>query len=349
MLRSAALLAVVLVAAGCGSSKAVEQGPASGPVKRYLVYEKLVGKKGVWIADADGSDPRLLVASGHSPVISPDGSSVAYVGGCNGEDVCDGTYIISTAGGKPRRVSSETPVRWAPDSKRLVVRTKVALLAIDASTGKKTTLVKGDVRGWSFSPDGSQIVFGRAQEGEDSGTDEVNLFVADSAGGEPKQITEGGDSESPVWGPKSIAFSKIVWSDDGWGRNEIWRIQPDGSGRETITGSLLEMLRGTSGYDGLAPVAWSDDGSALLGGMLNAAGAAPFATDPDSGKARALATEEEFVDAAAISHDGQSVLAYTHPPIGGTGGENTAVFIVPYDGGKPTVVARRAGSPSWNR
>jgi len=348
MLRSAALLAVALVAAGCGSSKAVD----SGTVKHYLVYEKVVGEKGVWLANADGSDARLLVRGGRAPVISPDGRSVAYVGGCNEEDVCSGTYVVSTSGGTPRRLSRDAqtfPPRtrtWSPDSKRLVLwrgtSSGAPLVAIDVSTGNESVLAKGGIGSWSFSPDGRRIVFARAR------TDgKVNLFVAGADGADAKQITETGDAAEPVWGPSSIAFSKVVFGGDSWAKNEVWRVQPDGSRRKTITGPLPARFQ-RAGFDGLAPIAWSADGRALLAGLTTQAGAEPVAVDPTSGASRTL-THIDGVDTVGLSQDGQFVLAYTRPLMGEPLEENTAVLIVPYAGGKPTVVARGALSPSWNR
>ena len=46
------------------------------------------------------------------PQRSPDGKWVAYVGGCDSdeEDLCTGTFVVSTSGGKPRRVSSDLDI-----------------------------------------------------------------------------------------------------------------------------------------------------------------------------------------------------------------------------------------------
>ena len=81
--KGAALLALALVA-GCGSSMSADKPE---PIERHLVYEKIVGERGIWIAGADGSNPKLLVAEGEYheisfPQISPDGTQVAYVGDC---------------------------------------------------------------------------------------------------------------------------------------------------------------------------------------------------------------------------------------------------------------------------
>jgi len=350
--RTAVLFLVALIAVGCGSSN---DAAAPGPIKRHLVYERLVGEKGVWIADTDGGNPRLLVPRGHSPVISPDGSSVAYVGDCDAEDVCHGTYVISTAGGKPRRISSDTavsrPFIWSPDSKRLVVTRGPTpfdedLVSINVSDGTESRLAKGRFYGASFSPDAKEIVYSKATSvTARSSEGAFDLFVVGSDGGAPKQITDTGDGAAPVWGPKSIAFAKLV-PDRGWGRNEIWQVQPDGSGRRTITGPLPKELRG-QGFTGLMPVDWSDDGNALLAGWANEWGLVPVAVDPADGKSLRL-VEDLAAESVAISRDGRFVLASRQPPVGTPDEENATVVIVPEGGGKPTVVARGAGSPSWN-
>ena len=367
MLRRTALLAVVLVTVGCGSvEKAAEPQPIGrSPAERHLVYEKLAGR-GVWIADVDGGHARLLVRGGRAPVISPDGRWVVYVS-CDPEDElsCKGTFVISTSGGKPRRLSSDDHTlppgagTWSPDSKRIVVSRgsspsgeEQALVSIDLANGKELKLAEGGPWNWSwsFSPDGKQIVYERAGPAVSaSGMESTDLFVVDSSGGDPKQITHTGDSAEPVWGPKSIAFARLL-PDGQWGRSEIWQVQPDGSGLQTITGPLPKRYRSESGGDtkeGLIPVAWSEDGRALLSGFLWSS-VLPVAVDPENGKIREL-VGKEFAYAVAISRDGRMVLAYTYPPIGGFSDDSATVLIVPYAGGKEKIVARGAGSPSWNR
>jgi dipeptidyl aminopeptidase/acylaminoacyl peptidase len=368
VLKRAALLAVVLITAGCGSVEKKAAGPQPigwKPVERHLVYEML-GQKGVWIADVDGGHARLLVRGGRAPVISPDGRWVVYVS-CDPEEElsCKGTFVISTSGGKPRKLSSDLHTlppgagTWSPDSKRIVVTRgslsgeEQALVSIDLASGKELKLAEGGPWNWrySFSPDGKQIVYARAGPAiSTSGMESTDLFVVDSAGGDPKQITHTGDSAAPVWGPKSIAFARLL-PDGEWGRSEIWQVQPDGSGLKTITGPLPKRYRteggGADTKEGLIPVAWSEDGRALLSGFLFSS-VIPVAVDPESGEIRDL-VENEFPYAVDISRDGRAALAYTYPPIGGFTEDSATVLIIPYAGGKVKVVARGAGSPSWNR
>ena len=80
--------------------------------------------------------------------------------------------------------------------------------------------------------------------------------------------------------------------------------------------SRTGVENGGDAKDGIVPVAWSEDGRALLGGFLWSS-VIPVAVDPESGEIRDLDVENEFPYAVAISHDGRAALAYTYPPIGG--------------------------------
>jgi dipeptidyl aminopeptidase/acylaminoacyl peptidase len=245
---------------------------------------------------------------------------------------------------------------WSPDSKRILVTRgslgeEHTLVSIDLESEKELKLAQGGVGEWSFSPDGKQIVYVQTLPGVASGRRRTDLFVVDSAGGEPKQITHTGDSLKPVWGPKTIAFAKRVAYD--LGENEIWQVQPDGSGLKTITGPVPEQYRSHNGSEtkeGLIPLAWSEDGRTLLGGFLWSS-VIPVAVDPESGKIRELGGNAfpEFPYTVAISRDGRAALAYTYPSNGGFDEDRATVMIVPYAGGKGKIVARGAGSPSWNR
>jgi dipeptidyl aminopeptidase/acylaminoacyl peptidase len=358
-LRRAALIVFALAAVGCGASPS-EPGGTPETVTRHLVYHRVIGETGVWIADADGTNARQLVRDGIAPEISPDGSSVAYLADCAASH-CAEVHLVPSSGGEPRllaRAGAIEGITWSPDSARIVaVRTQLgtatdqfepdeALLSIDLASGDEVELARGHFWGWSFSPDGKEIVYA-ADYGPNPGAFAgrlVDLFVVGSEGGDkPRQITESGDGGYPVWGPKSIAFAKLI-SHRGWGRHEIWQVQPDGTGRRTITGSLPERFLG-QGYIGLIPIDWSDDGRALLAGWLNEWGTVAVAVDPETGKAQSLDSGSETV---ALSEDGLFALVQSgccsETPL-----DEQEVLILPYDGGKPTLVVRGAVSPSWNR
>lgn len=362
----AALLAVALVAAGCG---AAEQAVAPDPIERHLVYDRLIGEKGIWIADVDGSNPRRLVRGGGAPELSPDGRSVAYLDDCDESWGRCSIYLVSTSGEGPKLLSRGLygGASWSAGSDRIVAARlsseetlEEALVSIDAASGSEVILTDGQLYGWNFSPDGKQIVYAVAHGSNPEGFngETIDLFVSDSEGGGSKRITDTGDSGYPVWGPKSIAFAKLITcmnppelraADDrcpknAWARHEIWRIQPDGEGRTTITGPTPERFLG-QGYMGLIPIDWSDNGRELLAGWLDEWGTSTIAVDPETGKVRDL----EGGETVSLSRDGRFALAYTSNNAGVNDEGDASVLIVPYDGGKPKVVARGAVSPSWNR
>ena len=104
-----ALLAAAVVTAACGSAeKAGDIAPVAGS---YLVYEKVTGEKGIWIADSDGQHARLLARGGRGPSISPDGKCVVYL-----DNYVGNLFLIQRAGGKPmplaRGMYSEQS--WSP-------------------------------------------------------------------------------------------------------------------------------------------------------------------------------------------------------------------------------------------
>ena len=364
ILRRALLVLVVLTATACGSAKeAGDTAPA--PTWHYLVYERLVGEKGVWIAEPDGRRARLLVAHAELPVISPDGKWVVYSGGeCDAPDspTCGSAFLVSTElGAKPRPLGAEAgwPTTWLPDSRAIVTERSASteedeLVRIDIADGKETTLARGRLCGWSLSPDGRRLVVALAH-GQALGNDVfpvVDLYVVDVAhGGEPKAITNTGDSAYPVWGPKSIAFAKLIPTkypnrNTEFARNEIWQIRPDGTSRTRISGPLPEDMTGYPHWHciGLKPIDWSDDGSALLAEEECEAVGQSVAVDPRTGAIRSLG---EGTFTVALSQDAQIALVQWGDER--VGPRNQRVLIYPYAGGKPNVVALGASAPSWNR
>ena len=114
MLRAAGTVVLAFLAAACGTTK---DAASPTPVERHLVYVR--GNDSIWIADADGANPRPLGVDGHQPTMSPDGKWVTYTGRCVAGDTsaCDTLYVVSTSGdGEPRRLSTIVGGRisWTP-------------------------------------------------------------------------------------------------------------------------------------------------------------------------------------------------------------------------------------------
>jgi Tol biopolymer transport system component len=182
--------------------------------------------RGVWLLPASGGVPRLLVLADDVrtwPAWSPDGRRVAMVR--NGQltiaDIATGSITELTIAGPPGSLASE-PI-WTPDGRRLVfVNAQYyppvggALWQV-ADTGGLATPVTGPelrVLAPALSPQG-RIAFFR----HDTLTAKYDLWIADSLGAPPRQVTDEFDT-SPL---------RVRWTPDGesviyHANGQLWRL-----------------------------------------------------------------------------------------------------------------------------
>jgi dipeptidyl aminopeptidase/acylaminoacyl peptidase len=339
-------LVACLVVGGCAWTESADEEPQAPPAVQRIVYMNfLPGPNEVWVAHVDGSGRRRL-AAGSRPAISPDGRWVAFEGGREATfepRFCKDLKLVPTAGGRPRVLlrAARSP-GWSPDSKRVgalqdLDEQRRALVVIEIETGKATTVARGPID-VSFSPRGNEIAYSR---GEVFG--KVDVYVSDADGGNERRVTDDSSSAYPVWGPREIAFARIV-PYRGWGAHEIWVVRPDGSGRRLLTRTPRALL--DQGIVGLVPVAWSADGKALLAGLANEFGAVPYAVDPHTGSVHRTGEFDYSASPEGLSRDGRFVLVSYTPT------EQPArarIEVVPYANGSGRLIARRAGDASWNR
>jgi len=286
---------------------------------------------------------------GNAPKISPDGRWVAFERYRGRRVYPRDLMLIGTAGGRPRLLMRAVgqPV-WSPGSKRLAVLQflddrRSALLSITIETGERTTVARGSLSHWSFSPRGDEIAFVRADPaGSGPFLGDSDVYIADLDGGGQRRVTDHGDSAFAVWGPREIAYARLV-PYRGWGAHEIWLVRPDGGGRRLLTKTPQSLLG--QGIVGLVPVAWSADGRALLAALANEFGAIPYAVDPHTGAVRQIGSYGYHAWPEGLSRDGQFVLV-SETGVGLP--DRSRIEVVPYAGGAGRVVAR-SGEASWNR
>jgi Tol biopolymer transport system component len=344
-LRARRLLIILvcgLLLGGCAWTDSSDRDERAGrQVVQRIAYSARLpsGGSGVWVARIDGTGKRLLTR-GSSPAISPDGRWVAFQGGNSYRDL----MLVATSGRRPRLLvrGAGQPV-WSPDSKRVAVLQDLddrrrALLSIAIETGASATVARGSISHVSFSPKGDKIAYAR---GEVFGN--VDVYVAGADGGGERRVTDNGNSAYAVWGPREIAFARIV-PYRGWGAHEIWLVRPDGSGRRLLTKTPRALLG--QGIVGLVPVAWSADGRALLTALANEFGGIPYAVDPETGSVRRIGNYSYHAWPEGLSRDGQYVLV-SETSVGLP--DRSRIEVVPYAGGAGRIIARHAGEASWNR
>jgi hypothetical protein len=144
-----------------------------------------------------------------------------------------------------------------------------------------------------------------------------------------------------VWGPKAIAFSTVV-SRPHYDVLDVALIQPDGSGFRQLT-----HVRPRTYLFAVYPVAWSADGTRLLGGIHGQDAwteREAYGIDPIKGGFRLIA---HSLMPTAISRDGRFVVGQTGDPEC-CGFKYSTISRVAWGGGKKHVLLTHAMAASFN-
>jgi Tol biopolymer transport system component len=201
-MRLAALLVLIVLAAGCNSSA----DPNSDGSRHRSGLIAFSAHNRIWVMAADGGQRRALTPknldAGPS-AWSSDGEMIAFAGGRTGNGTSEhhpvDVYVQSLHSGGARRLSSS---------------------AVD------------QVIGLSWSPDGTQIAVGELNpEGEGSGDDASQIVLIDvGSGGRTvihRSVVGDGLDLFPAWSPDgdTILFTRIAVPDLA----ELWMMNVDGS------------------------------------------------------------------------------------------------------------------------
>lgn len=165
MFRVSVVVLLLLGTARAAEPLLVYSQPAIG--SRSVVF----GYAGdLWVVDRAGGDARRLTAGvglETHPVISPDGSMVAFAGEYDGNlDV----YVVPLEGGEPRRLTyhpdPDLPVAWTRDGKSILFRSTrssygrfTRLFTVPLTGGPETELPLPLAEEGSYSPDGSKLAY----------------------------------------------------------------------------------------------------------------------------------------------------------------------------------------------
>ncbi|HEU4700863.1 MAG TPA: hypothetical protein VFS37_00160 [Conexibacter sp.] len=325
--------------AACALALAPSAAPAAVPSKLAYVTGLAGTHPQVHVADADGSGA-IALGSGVDALLSPDGANVAIVTPYTRR----GTSLVvrPTAGGPARTLASTGdaigPLTWSPDGALLaVVINTTRLVVIDAASGARHVVARGQIQGASFSPDSRRIAYARSRSARLLAR--VNVFTARVDGSGRRAITHDGRSLWPVWGPTRIAYTHERLRRNDAPVYQLRVMRPDGSGVRQLTHLRIPRL-----LSGLTATAWSADGTRLLAEYGGQDTSEAWAVDVASGRARDLTGRFDGVIGADLSPDGTTVLVqrgYFDDP------RRQSVATIPFAGGRATVLVRHGSAPSW--
>jgi hypothetical protein len=314
-----------------------------------LAYVKNPFKPAVFVAADDGSGARKL-GLGSSPHVSPDGKTIAYQH--EGPGHSQELMLAAAGGGAPRSVLAglrdAQQLAFSPDSKTLAAlrgpelgKRKLVLLDVVSGTLLRT-VASGYFDGISFSPDGTELVYSKANS--ERYPPKTDVFRATVAAGKPVAITKDQVSQSPLWGPNGrIVFVKLLDANKRkYGpKNDLFTMNPDGSGVKRLTHSKVDPL-----LQGLSPTQWSASGKELLTEFGGQDTSYAVTVNPQTGAERPLTKErEQGLVGTALSSDGKTVLG----SVGGfEPGPDHAVVTIPYAGGKPKTLVKDGFEPDWS-
>jgi Tol biopolymer transport system component len=320
----------------------------AAPAEAKLVYVKHPGSAEpvVFVAKDSGKDPRRL-GVGRAPTISPDGQWVAFVTVPTSGPRLDTVVLQKLDAGAQRLVMRSRVIdslRFSADSTKLgAIAAGKRVRVYDIPTDTLHVATEGEIRGYSFSPNSKQIVFGRAKGKKFQAPSD--LFTVPALGGaRPDRVTDFGRAMNPVWGPKEIYFDRYKRRKGDAPAFNLWALDPAKGGALR----RLTQLKIPNLVSGLVPLEASENSRRLLAVFSGQDTELGFTVQTRTGKTRSLskADFEHGTVGFDLSRDGRRILGHTGGPDPQAAHD---VVSVPYGGGKPKVLVEDAAYPDWTR
>jgi hypothetical protein len=314
----------------------------AAPAEAALVYVKDAGDldQRVWVADDDGTNPHK-VGRGHSPKISDDGRWIAWIKPGTPDQLMMRLADRSRKARVVARSSFVGEFRFSPDAKSIGLVLNRRLFLYNIRERAEERVASGVIRGFSFSPDSASIVFGTAGRSDavDAPSDLYSVRLDDSM---RRRITRDRKSLNPLWGPTGIIHDRMRARGGDAPTYNVFEIQPDGGSLRRIT-----QLRVPTLMSGLVPLELSADGRRMLAQFLGQDSSLAFRVNTITGKTKAL--DDDFENGLVgfdLTADGRTVLGHTGGP---DPSARHNVVTMPYGGGEPEVLVRKASFPDWSR
>jgi Tol biopolymer transport system component len=204
-----------------------------------------------------------------SPAWSPDGTTIAFVGGSG--DVGSGDfesdiYTVHPDGSGRTKLTTAAyaGLAWSPDGGRILFSDQLPggpqLFVIDSDGSNRRQLTFGppiSLSSFSWSPDSRRILIGRFEPSR--------IVVVNADGSGERDLIQPGDQQSDGgarWSPdgRTIAFLRWVAPppDRYYGIQNLWVVEADGSNPRNVSGFTFDGDGYVGGYD------WASDSDRLV-------------------------------------------------------------------------------------
>ncbi len=319
----------------------------AAPAEAKLVYVKRADTASpvIYVATNAGKNPRRL-GIGRAPTISPNGQWVAFITVRSEGSQTDTVVLQRLESGSQRLVMRSEAInslRFSPDSTKLgAIAGGKRVRMYDIVKDRLHVAVTGNIRGYSFSPDSLNIVYGRAEKA--SFTSDSDIYAVPALGGDEVRLTENKNAVNPVWGPTEIVFDRFKRRKDDAPAYNLWALKP-------LTQDPLRRLTDLTIpplTSGLVPLEMSADGKRMLAAFTGQDVEVGFTVATATGKTRALSRDFETGTVGFdLSADDETILAHTGGPDPSAMHD---VVTVPYgSSGKMKVLVEDAAYPDWSR
>ena len=254
------------------SSTLYDANPQYSPDGRQIVFETdRAGTKGIWVADADGSNQRPLSVDearpAGSPRWSPDGRRVVFDALTDGQPE---VYVVNTAGGPPLRLTqdpaSDLIASWSSDGQWVYFRSMRGgagdIWKVSAAGGEPQQVTRTGGGQQFESPDGKWLYFSKRTDAA------ADLWRLPTGGGEPERVASGVRFRSFTVTNRGVYFMRRTAEGVDF-RYSIYLLDP-ATGRESVVATLPVGVRPFVGLtvspDGrtLLYDRWDQSGSDLM-------------------------------------------------------------------------------------
>lgn len=227
-----------------------QEGFTWGPdgTKAFVIMDLDIRKKQLYTVDENGFILKQLTNESIETYVlnavwSHDGKKIAF----NGKNL----WIINEDGTGLKKLTTDGKIiyagtiSWSLDDSKIFYQSEGSIHTVNANGTGATEIISDDNRiidyTFSLSPDGRKIIFTTSTIHND-GKITSRFYVADSDGRNQKLLSEvtTRDEVRASWSPKGDKIALIE-------NQNLYTINPDGSGRATIALSFIEYAWNPSG------------------------------------------------------------------------------------------------------